>query len=74
MCDETPRQRAATSAAGSVMDLLAEHVPLALLADLAETKPRSAAILADEGLPADAWWEQDDTPGDPDAAAGPDPE
>ena len=72
-----------------VMDLLAEHVPLTLLADLAVAEPRSEAILAAEGLPEDAWWEgedegaqappepvaraEDDVPADPDAAAGPHP-
>lgn len=74
---------------GVVMDLLAEHVPLTLLADLAVAEPRSEAILAAEGLPEDAWWEgedegddappstgpraEDDVPADPDAAAGPQP-
>ncbi|MEV7972851.1 hypothetical protein [Cellulomonas sp. NPDC089187] len=42
--------------AHSVMDLLAEHVPLTLLADLATTEPRSGEILRAEGLPADEWW------------------
>ncbi len=67
-------------AAGAVMDLLAEHVPLTLLADLAVAEPRSEAILQAEGLPDDAWWEgdadgaaaeptpEDDVPADPDAA------
>lgn len=70
----------------SVMDLLAEHVPLALLADLAAPDgPVSQAILETEGIPDDAWWEGDDAPAsaegapdaaedglpvDPDAAAG----
>lgn len=44
-------------ASGTVMDLLAEHVPLTLLADLAAAEPRSDAILQAEGLPEDAWWE-----------------
>jgi hypothetical protein len=40
------------------MRLLAEHVPLALLADLATPDgPVSQAILETEGLPGDAWWE-----------------
>jgi len=40
-----------------VMDLLAEHVPLALLADLAAVDgPVSQAILESEGLPEDEWW------------------
>lgn len=69
--------------AASVMDLLAEHVPLTLLADLAVAEPRSEAILQAEGLPDDAWWEGDDeaagadpvaedaVPVDPDATADP---
>lgn len=71
-------------AAAVVMDLLAEHVPLTLLADLAVAEPRSDAILESEGLPADAWWEddaaagsqaraEDDVPADPDAAVDPHP-
>ncbi len=71
-----------------VMGLLAEHVPLTLLADLAVAEPRSAAILAAEGLPEDAWWAEGDdgpapgdgparaedaVPVDPDAAADPRP-
>jgi len=49
------------------MGLLAEHVPLALLADLAApTGPRSAEILEAEGLPDNAWWETaDSTPAPP---------
>jgi hypothetical protein len=46
--------------AAAVMGLLAEHVPLTLLADLAVAEPRSEAILQAEGLPDDAWWEGDD--------------
>lgn len=45
-------------ASAGVMALLGEHVPLALLADLAEpTGPQSPTILEDEGLPEVAWWE-----------------
>jgi hypothetical protein len=41
-----------------VMELLADHVPLALLMDLvAPDGPASADILRDEGMPDDAWWE-----------------
>jgi hypothetical protein len=41
-----------------VMDLLAEHVPLALLADLAAPSDVvSTQILESEGLPDDPWWE-----------------
>ena len=50
------------------LGLLAEHVPLALLADLASPSvPGSTAILRSEGLPDDAWWETTD--GAPDPAA-----
>ncbi len=42
-----------------VMDLLQEHVPLALLCDLSEPEgPHSAEILAEEGQPTDSWWKQ----------------
>ena len=41
-----------------VMSMLQEHVPLALLCDLAEAGgPTSAEILAAEGGPEDHWWE-----------------
>lgn len=46
-------------ASAEVMALLSEHVPLALLADLALPEgPASPTILEDEGLPEDPWWEQ----------------
>jgi hypothetical protein len=42
-----------------VMTMLQEHVPLALLCDLAEAEgPSSAEILEAEGGPDDHWWEQ----------------
>ena len=41
-----------------VMRLLSAHVPLTLLADLAQpTGPDSPDILEHEGLPDVAWWE-----------------
>ena len=41
-----------------VMGLLHRHVPIALLCDLSAPEgPESAQILAEEGLPATAWWE-----------------
>jgi hypothetical protein len=44
-----------------VMDLLAEHVPLALLVDLITPEgPASADILRTEGMPDDAWWEAEE--------------
>lgn len=45
-------------ASHEVMSLLSEHVPLALLADLAlPDGPASPEILDEEGLPEVAWWE-----------------
>ena len=42
-----------------VMNMLQEHVPLALLCDLAEAEgPSSAEIMEAEGGPEDHWWEQ----------------
>ena len=43
-----------------VKDLLAEHVPLALLVDLVTPESTSTEILEAEGLPDEAWWEQPD--------------
>lgn len=68
-----PAKQAASAAAkqeaDSVMGLLAEHVPLALLADLAAPDgPVSQEILETEGLPADAWWETNDDESKPDEA------
>lgn len=40
----------------AVMDLLAGHVPLTLLVDLADV-PASEELLAEEGLPDGSWWE-----------------
>ena len=60
---QTGRQGAATTGTAVVMDLLAEHVPLTLLADLAVAEPGSEAILRSEGLPKDAWWVGDDESG-----------
>ena len=42
-----------------VMGLLAEHVPLSLLMDLAlPAGPPSSDVLTAEGLPTDRWWER----------------
>lgn len=50
-----------TEASAEVMGLLSEHVPLALLADLAlPTGPESPAILEEEGLPDVEWWAHTD--------------
>ena len=51
-----------------VKDLLAEHVPLALVVDLVTPEATSTEILEAEGLPDVAWWE----PPVADAAAAPD--
>ena len=49
-------------ASQEVMSLLSEHVPLALLADLAIPEgPASPEILSEEGLPEVAWWEGGET-------------
>ncbi len=43
----------------AMMTMLHDHVPLSLLMDLTSpTGPESAEILAEEGLPETAWWEQ----------------
>lgn len=47
-----------------VRDLLAEHVPLALIVDLATPEATSAEILEAEGLPDEAWWEDDEKSSD----------
>lgn len=55
-------------ASQEVMSLLSEHVPLALLADLAIPEgPLSPQILSDEGLPEVAWWEGGDEPAEDEA-------
>lgn len=59
---------APAEASQEVMHLLSEHVPLALLADLAlPDGPASPQILSEEGLPDVEWWETaedaDDTSG-----------
>jgi hypothetical protein len=41
-------------------DLLAEHVPLALIVDLVNPEATSAEILESEGLPDVAWWDESD--------------
>ena len=50
-----------TTAQSDLMGLLAEHVPLALLADLVVASgPPSTEILQSEGLPDVPWWEKPD--------------
>ena len=49
--------------AQEVLDLLAEGVPMALVADLIDPAgPPSPVILEEEGLPDEAWWAPDFTP------------
>jgi len=62
--DPDPVDPMTQAARDEVMDLLAVHVPLALLADLAAPSSMgSAEILESEGLPADAWWEAQEDAG-----------
>ena len=42
----------------TVMELLADHVPLTLLVDLVDAPP-SEQVLVEEGLPEQRWWEHD---------------
>ncbi|GIG38307.1 hypothetical protein [Cellulomonas phragmiteti] len=52
-------------AAQHAQELLAEHVPLTLLADLlSPTGETSAELLDEEGLPEEEWWRP---PVDPEA-------
>ncbi|WP_432548069.1 hypothetical protein [Kineococcus sp. SYSU DK004] len=47
-------------AADPARAMLSEHIPLSLIMDMASPEgPRSAELLEAEGLPEDAWWEQD---------------
>jgi hypothetical protein len=55
-------------------DLLAEHVPLALIVDLVAPESTSAEILESEGLPDVAWWEQTDDSDAPEAPQKPSPD
>ena len=55
----TSVQHPTTLAYEAGLDLLHEHVPLALLCDLTTREaPSSREILAVEGSPDDHWWEQ----------------
>jgi len=56
--DVTPAVPDDSEATQHVLDLLAEHVPLALIVDLVTPEATSAEILQAEGLPEDEWWEQ----------------
>lgn len=52
-----------TDQPSAAQELLAEHVPLALIVDLVAPAVSSEEILATEGLPDDPWWEPEtDTP------------
>ena len=60
---------AEAAATVEIMDLLHEHVPLTLVADLTDpTGPASPDILEEEGLPEVAWWEGGERPTGDDAA------
>lgn len=49
-----------------VLDLLAEGVPMALIADLADPAgPPSPVILEEEGMPDEAWWVPEREPATP---------
>ena len=56
--DTTPEVPQETETTQPVLDLLAEHVPLALIVDLVTPEATSAEILEVEGLPDQAWWEK----------------
>jgi len=57
--DESP-PTPPTGTAQEVLDLLAEGVPMALIADLIDPAgPPSPVYLEEEGAPAEAWWEPD---------------
>ncbi len=54
-----PTSRFPASATEPVMAMLARHVPLSLIMDLASPSgPRSHEILLIEGEPDDRWWER----------------
>lgn len=56
---EAPQEASQAADDALVMGMLHEHVPLSLLCDLTlDDEPHSAEILAEEGKPDDAWWEQ----------------
>lgn len=56
--ETTTRTASERNGQEEVMDLLADHVPLSLLMDLAmPAGPHSRDLLHTEGLPAEPWWE-----------------
>lgn len=60
----TPAPRADEEQSRVAQELLAEHVPLALLVDLVAPVVSSEEILETEGLPEETWWEAEPkTPG-----------
>ena len=60
MDEPTTNVDGATRAAPPVMNLLAEHVPLSLILDMAvPAGPHSGEILRPR-VPDDAWWEPRD--------------
>ena len=59
--DQTPT--APTGSVHEVLAFLAEGVPMALIADLADPAgPPSPVILEEEGAPDEAWWVPDHVP------------
>jgi hypothetical protein len=60
--ETTPASAAGPEDTQPVRDLLAEHVPLALIVDLVTPEATSAEILEAEGLPDDEWWGTDSAP------------
>ena len=58
MSEDAPLTAREREALDRVNGLLAAGVPLTLLVDLTTPDgPSSAAVLEEEGLPADPWWE-----------------
>ncbi|WP_337062528.1 hypothetical protein [Kineococcus sp. G2] len=53
-----PHEGSRSPGAEPVMEMLSEHIPLSLIMDMAAPDgPRSAELLASEGLPDGEWWE-----------------
>lgn len=61
MTETTPPSGDDEQTTQPVLDLLAEHVPLALIVDLVTPEATSAQILEAEGLPESSWWDEERT-------------
>ncbi|MEZ0448214.1 hypothetical protein [Cellulomonas sp. ICMP 17802] len=59
MTEKTPPSADDEQTTQPVLDLLAEHVPLALIVDLVTPEATSAQILESEGLPESTWWDEE---------------